>query len=404
VTPRRYLSAAQQREVEAALDEQLAIVSLDEFVAVEEEGAAALVGELGEAFIPEDGDVLVYGDGGAGKTTLMIDAACHWAAGDAWLGMPVGRPLRVLLVENEGPRPLFRAKLRRKRAGWTGSPLDDRVSVLESPWARFSFSAADWREWLATAIVEREIDVVIAGPVTRIGFKDAGTLSEVRDFLGLVSEVRHLAARPVTFVLVHHENKGGKVSGAWEGSGDTLLHVSGQAHGRTRVYVQKARWASSRHATTLQLVWTPGEGFALAEAAETTDEEIREGIVAAVAASPGTAWGPVVKATPGVGTDRRMAIRDGLLAARTIVNVTKIGGVERALDHCEEGKRACLYVADDPAIWQLLPEPGTVVEQSAPAPGAGIDPQPFRAPHPKGGAGGTGAAPHPSLLDAEAKP
>ena len=56
--------------------------TLDAFVEVVEPGAEALLGEADEALIPEDGDVMVYGDGGAGKTTLCIDLACHLAAGD----------------------------------------------------------------------------------------------------------------------------------------------------------------------------------------------------------------------------------------------------------------------------------------------------------------------------------
>ena len=95
--------------------EDLTIVSLDAFVRVEEEGASALVGTPDAALIPEGGDVMFYGDGGAGKTSLAVDLGCHLAAGDAWLGMPVARPVAVAIVENEGPRPLFRAKLKRKR-------------------------------------------------------------------------------------------------------------------------------------------------------------------------------------------------------------------------------------------------------------------------------------------------
>jgi AAA domain len=106
---------------------ELNIVTLDEFAAVEEPGADALVGDTNGAVIPESGDVMFYGDGGAGKTTLCIDLACHLAAGDDWLGLPVARTARVLLVENEGPRPLFRVKLKRKRDGWVGSPIGDRV-------------------------------------------------------------------------------------------------------------------------------------------------------------------------------------------------------------------------------------------------------------------------------------
>lgn len=81
----------------------------------------------------------------------------------------------------------------------------------------------------------------------------AGTLQEVRDFLALVNDVRARAGRRFANVLIHHENRGGKVSGAWEGAGDTLLHVQQQSHGRLRLYVQKARWSSEQHATSLQL-------------------------------------------------------------------------------------------------------------------------------------------------------
>lgn len=231
---------------------ELELVTLDAFCAVDEPGAAALVGDEDGAVIPEGGDVMFYGDGGAGKTTLAVDLGCHLAAGDDWLGLPVARSTRVLLVENEGPRPLFRKKLRRKRDHWAGSPIGDRIVVLETPWGHVSFADPECRDKFAAAIRDHEIDVAIVGPVTRSGMNEAGTLQEVRDFMALVAAVRELSGRPVAFVLIHHENKGGQVSGAWEGAGDTLFHVQGQGHGRTRLHVQKARWSSAHHATTLQ--------------------------------------------------------------------------------------------------------------------------------------------------------
>jgi hypothetical protein len=129
---------------------------------------------------------------------------------------------------------------------------------------RLSLDDAGWREALAETIEAGKIDVVIAGPVTRLGMNEAGTLQEVRDFMALVNEVRTRSGRRVAIVLIHHENKGGKVSGAWEGSGDTLVHVTGKGPGGTRLYFQKARWSSRYHATTLHLRWVEGEGFELA--------------------------------------------------------------------------------------------------------------------------------------------
>jgi hypothetical protein len=338
---------------------ELAVVPIADFAGTDEDGAAPLLGDAEGALIPEGGDVMVYGDGGAGKTTLMVDLACHRAAGDDWLGISIARPACVLLLENEGPRPLFRAKLRRKLDGWQGSPLEDRLVVLEAPWARFTFGERAWREKLAAAIREREIDVLIVGPLSRSGMNEAGTLQEVRDFARRVDELRELSGRRLTVVLIHHENKGGQVSGAWEGAGDTLLHVTGQGQGRTRLYVQKARWASSQHATTRVLTWTEGDGFALEDAPELDDEAIAAQLLEAIRANPGAGWTRIEEATPGMSKQRRRTVRDGLLARGEIVNRGKDeSGAEVLLDHCPERRASRLYPADDPTLAHLRPSPG----------------------------------------------
>ena len=56
-------------------DGSLHIVSIEEFAAVIEDGAGPLLGEHSQAVIAENSDVVIYGDGGASKTTLMIDLA-----------------------------------------------------------------------------------------------------------------------------------------------------------------------------------------------------------------------------------------------------------------------------------------------------------------------------------------
>jgi hypothetical protein len=368
----RFIELVAQAREKADESSTLQIVALDEFVAVEEPGAEALLGEPDDALIPANGDVMFYGDGGAGKTTLGIDLGFHLAAGDDWLGIRIARTARVLVVENEGPRPLFRAKLRRKRDGWLGSPLADRLTLLEKPWAKFTFADAAWREAIATKIREEEVDVAILGPLTRLGMNEAGTLQEVRDFMALVDEVREQTGRHVTIVLVHHENKGGQVSGAWEGAGDTLFHVQAQGHGSVRLHVQKARWSSSWHKQTLQLGWTEeGEGFALQEKEELDDDALAEQILATVEHDPGTSWTNVIEATPGVSRKRRVAVRDGLLARGQIVNIGKgENGEDVALAHCPERKQARLYPSNDPTIRHLIPGRGSDGDQTDPAWGA----------------------------------
>jgi hypothetical protein len=240
---------------------EMRVSALEDFAAVDEAGASALVGTDDNALIPEDGDVCIYGNGGAGKTTLTTDLAFHIAAADDWLGFPIPAAKSVLLIENEGPRPFFRAKLNRKRDAWEGSPVAGRVSVLEDPWGAFTFEDEGWRKTLAAAVTEGEIDVIVAGPVTRLGMNEAGTLQHVRDFLANVADVRKLCGRALTIILVHHMNKAGTVSGAWEGSGDTLIQLETHTHGSSVMTIEKARWAPDNHATALKLAWAPGEGY-----------------------------------------------------------------------------------------------------------------------------------------------
>lgn len=331
------------------------VATLEDFAGTDEPGATALLGESSDdAVIAEGSDSMVYGDGGAGKTTLTVDLACHFAAGVNWLGIPVARKLRVLLIENEGPRPMFRRKLNRKLKAWTGPSIEGRIYVLAEPWGKANFKLEEWRWALAAAIEEHEIDVVIVGPLTTIGMDEAGTLQEVRAFVELLGLLRARLTRPLSSILVHHENRGGKTSGMWEPAVDTLLHVTAQGNGKTRLFFQKTKWSSRWSKQTLHLRWTDGEGFEVEEKKELDSDAVATLILDAVRADPGTGWSKVEEQIKGTSTAKKRAVRDRLFATGELVNVTKDG----VLWKLEERKQARLYVADDPAIQHLRREPG----------------------------------------------
>jgi 5S rRNA maturation endonuclease (ribonuclease M5) len=330
-------------------------VAFPQFAAEEEEGAEPLVGEGKDVLIPVGGDGMIYGDGGSGKTTIVVDLACHLGAGDDWLGYPVPKPVNVGIIENEGSRPFFRQKIKRRLAGWQGSEIGTRPMVMDHPWALFSFAEPSHRYGLAAAIRAYELDLVIVGPITTSGMDTAGTLQDVRAFAALTAEVRRLSGRLVTFLLVHHEGRGGRVSGVWEGVGDTLFHVQAQGHGRLRLFNQKVRLGSSYHHTSLQLAWQEGDagGFDVEETITISDDEIATAILTAIEQEPGTAWNKVEAAVPGVAATHRQKIRDALLKGGQIVNVALVDGIRYALDHCLERRTSHFYLADDPTIADL---------------------------------------------------
>jgi hypothetical protein len=313
-------------------------VSIAEFVANPVQQAEPIVVDAdGSTVIAADGLGITYGDGGAGKTTLWMDGAMHFAAGDPWLGglLIPARPLKVGWIENEGPQEEFRRKLERKLAAWGDRLPPDSFHVLKAPWGALNLTLTEHREGIAAAIRTLDLDILFLGPLNDLGMVGGGTPDEVRNFHTCLKDVQKLADRLVSLMVLHHENTAGRISGAWAGKPDLLVHVTAQGNGKTRVLWQKAKWSSSLHNTSSQLHWAEHEGFELADAEPNRPERTWAGIEEYVLKNGGTAWGPVMDAVSGKG-DYLAKRRDQMLADGLIINVGK-------------GQRFVLWHRDDPA-------------------------------------------------------
>lgn len=340
-------------------------VTFAEFVAHPVPQAEPLVVDTdGNTIIPAAGLTIVYGVGGSGKTTLLLDAACHWATGIPWLdGLATPcRPLRILWVENEGPREEFRRKLERKLAHWGGRIPADHLHTLSDPWAGLDLRDETHRAEIAAMIAEADVDLVIVGPLTRLGMEGGGTPDDVRAFTRLLEDVQERAGRPVSIAVLHHENRAGQISGAWEGAPDLLVHVQAQGNGRTRVFWQKSRWSSTLHGTSAALVWKDaGEGFRVEDKPELTDDAIADAIIDAVREHAGRSWDPIERAVSG-GAPRKRELRDRLLADGRLVNLSSKAG------------RFKLYTADDPVLTAIRPGPDGCGTDFPSATGSGVNP------------------------------
>jgi hypothetical protein len=244
----------------------LRVVSFAEFITTDEQTEAPLLGSDDKKLLPAGSNLVLYGEGGSGKTTLAIDMAVHLAAGTDWLGFAISKPVTVMLLENEGPRAEYRLKLRRKSDTWDGAAFADHVVVHEEPWGRIDLRDQEHVAALADVIRSRLIDVLVAGPIRRLGLEGGGTPAETVAVMRLLDNVREAAARPIAIALVHHENKGGDISGAFEAEFDTVVHVKADGRDRTALYFRKSRWSSRIHRARTTLAWAPEtEGFTVVD-------------------------------------------------------------------------------------------------------------------------------------------
>ena len=227
-----------------------------------------------------------YGADGSGKSTWTLDGGVHLAAGVAWLGIPVPRPVRVLLIENEGPAGLFQAKVDTKVKAWIGGGGEDptgRLFVLAAPWGRFTFADAGARAELAAYCDENEIEVVVANPTLGLGVAASGRPDETTKFVDWLRECGLWNGR--AFWLNHHENKSGQISGDWGRHPDTyaLLQRDGNRQ-RSKLTWEKTRWATLEPAEkTAMLEWEIDTwGYRVVplepDGAGATDVELRERI------------------------------------------------------------------------------------------------------------------------------
>ena len=252
-----------------------------EFAAREFPEAEPLLGEPGKLFLAVGSLLMVYGADGSGKSTWAIDLIVHLAAGVDWLGIPVPRPVRFLIIENEGPPSLFQQKLRDRIASWDGPDPEPSLFCYTAPWGEFSFADPDARMALREYCDQNQIDVVTANPTLGLGVGTSGKPDETQQFVDWLVECGLKANR--AFVLLHHENKAGQISGDWGRHPDTkvLLQRDGN-HRRTKVDWTKTRWASleeSEKAVMLEWV-TETQGYTVTDlaAAGASDDELDERI------------------------------------------------------------------------------------------------------------------------------
>ena len=235
-----------------------------EFVDLQVEPPAPLWGDRETTLIPAGGLVVVAGRPGVGKTTWVVDLACHLAAGQPYpppgddrapAGWPVPRALRVALIENEGPLEMFRDKLGAKLARWPHPPAEAGgwLGIQVWRWGAFSFADRDAYERAGAELDERSIDLVIGDPLTMLGMEGVGSPAETRVFVQLLRGLGLGQQR--AFLFLHHfrervernEDELARISGAWGGHLDTLLTL--QPMGRTdelRLGFPKLRWGRGR--------------------------------------------------------------------------------------------------------------------------------------------------------------
>lgn len=221
-------------------------VSLDEFLHLPVEEKPPLLGIDGQSAIVAGGLVLLGGQAGLGKTTLIVDAIFHLASGLDWLTFTVGRPLNILVIENEGPLRMFQQKLASKRKVWQHD-LQGQIHVQTGAWGWFSFAEPEHHSQIRSYLDEHRIDLVIGDPIGTLGMEGVGSPEDTRTFVRLLVPLGLFDHRafwfPVHFTKEPRKDEINQISGAWGGHLDTLMVLKAtRRKDELRLSFPKLRW------------------------------------------------------------------------------------------------------------------------------------------------------------------
>lgn len=220
---------------------------LGAFLEMELEQPPPLAGREGAQLLPAGGMVLLAGQAGRGKTTLIVDLLFHLASAVPWLeDFPIERPVASLIVENEGPMHLFQEKLRRKAESWPHE-LVAEIHVQTLRWGWFSFADQGLTEMMASYLDGNGIELVVGDPLSSLGLDGVGSPAETRAFIQRLVPLG--LARSRTFLFPAHFKKEpmrdeiDQLSGAWGGHLDSLLVLkAAQWPEQLRLSFPKLRW------------------------------------------------------------------------------------------------------------------------------------------------------------------
>ena len=278
------------------------------------------------------------------------------ASGTDWHGKTVARPVRVALIENEGPPEQWRRKLERKIETWPGDPWADNVDVLDRPHGGFDFRRPEHRESLRD-LRQRGVEVVVADPTKWLGIEGGGTPDEISTFLRLLRDCGLHSGDPdaaLAFVLLHHENKAGDVSGAWGADPDTLVHVENDGRERTKLTWEKCRWALAQHGQVEHYRWvvetTGFDPIELPDSPQISDDEVDQHILEWLTEHPGKHPTTAVRKAIPVRAERTDQALERLKSRDDILDLDK-----KSSPHDGRPRTARYWIASTHAASEVVP-------------------------------------------------
>jgi hypothetical protein len=178
---------------------------------------------IGNRWLCKGGSLLIVGQSGTGKSSLMMQAAVHWCLGRDFFGIKPAKPLRAVILQAENDEGDVSEAL---QDVVTGAYLDsDERADLKERMAIFRDTVSTgtaFTEALASLVREHRADIVFVDPLLSFAGIDVSDQEQASKFL------RHdlapiLLETGAVLVAMHHT---GKPRAASDKEGQTVADLA----------------------------------------------------------------------------------------------------------------------------------------------------------------------------------
>jgi len=250
-------------------------------------------GWLVDDMVPDDDAILNQGDGGAGKTTTMLQLAVAVATGSEWFGRSTGVvPKRVLFFSCEERSEKIGMRIKPILDG-ASSPYDgevtwadlkklkivalaDRDALIAVKDTAGRIVGTEMYRYFATKIEEWKPALVIVDSLYDIYGGDENTRAQVRQFVGMLR--RFTAKYQCALIVLGHPSLYGMATGSgtsgstgWRNAFRGMLYTTKTLNPKTGVATHKIESKKNNYGpsdVSIELVWQDGI-FVPVEANET---------------------------------------------------------------------------------------------------------------------------------------
>lgn len=136
---------------------------------------------IGDFHVTRGAVFVIGGAPGVGKSRALTALAIAGATGQAWLGLPLHRKFKTMIIQNENGR----YRLKTEFTGVDCAALDDWVRVCPPPPRGLCFNRIEFRNQLAAAIAEFAPDVIGLDP-----WNAAAPNDQAKDYLETFEIIR----------------------------------------------------------------------------------------------------------------------------------------------------------------------------------------------------------------------